>query len=112
MHFYSHLISVNELIIELDSLDLSDKERKHLASLLDDNLHSTILDAVFSELGDDDKQTLIQYINEDNKSKIWELLNTKVDAIEDKIKNAAEELKREMKKDLINAKVIKNKNLK
>ncbi len=85
-------------------MDLSQKEKTHLAHLLDSTLHHTILDAVLSELSEEDKKKFMEHLSREENDKIWELLNSKVDNIEEKIKKTAEELKREMHKDIKEAK--------
>jgi hypothetical protein len=102
--FYSHLVNIEEVLVELDTLDLSASEKKHLSELLDANLHNTILDAVLAELSDKDKELFLKHLASDQHDKIWELLNDKVDSIEDKIKLAGESLKKEVHKDIKEAK--------
>ena len=103
--FYTHLIDIESVLIELDELDLSDREKHHLTDLLDANLHNTVLDAVLSELSEEDKKFFLKHLAEDDHNKIWEFLNDKVDNIEDKIKIAAEDLKKEIHKDISEAKI-------
>lgn len=102
--FYSHLIEIESIIVELDKLDLSKEQKHHLASLIDSSLHHTILDAVLSELSPADKKVFIEYLKEDDHGKIWKFLNEKLENIEDKIKKAAGGLKEELHKDLKEAK--------
>ena len=104
--FYSHLIEIETITTELDKMNLSPNEKLHLANLIDESLHHTILDAIFSELKAEDKKTLVTHLSEGKHDKIWNFLNTKVDNVEDKIKKAADELKVEMHKDLQEAKKI------
>lgn len=99
-HFYSHLITVESIVMELDKLNLSLDQKAHLSTLIDSSLHHTVLDAVLSELSPEDKKVFLNHLKEDDKGKIWQFLNEKVDNIEDKIKKAAEDLKSEMHKDL------------
>lgn len=106
-YFYSHLIEIESVISELDKMELSDEERIHLAALLDSSLHHTILDAILSELPDQEKRVFLQHITEGNHDKIWKFLNEKIDGIEDKIKMVAEDLKKELHKDLKKAKGAK-----
>lgn len=106
-YFYSHLIEIESVISELDKMELSNEEKMHLATLLDSSLHHTILDAILSELGDQEKQVFLTSLNENDHVKIWGFLNEKVDNIEDKIKKAAEDLKIEIRKDLKKAKETK-----
>lgn len=98
--FYSNLIEIESIIMELDKLDLTDEQKVHLAGLIDSSLHHMILDAILSELTPADKKVFLNHLKEDNHSKIWQFLNEKVDNIEDKIKKAADDLKTEMHKDL------------
>lgn len=103
-YFYSHLIEIESIIIELDKLDLSDEQRKHLANLVDSSLHHTILDAVLSELSEEDKRIFLKHVHENNHDKIWKFLNDKTVSIEKKIQKAAEDLKKELHDDLKEAK--------
>lgn len=103
-YFWTHLIELDSLIIELDKLDLTDEQRHHLANLLDSSIHHTILDAILSELSDQDKRVFVQHLNEGDHKKIWKFLNEKVRGVEDKIKKAAEDLKNELHEDLKKAK--------
>ena len=108
-HFYSHLVQFEELFIELDSLNLSVDERHQLGQLIDSNLHHTILDAILSEVPEEEKETVMRVLNSDNHDKIWEHLNSRVVGIEDKIKKAAEEITVQMHKDVKEAKRLKGK---
>ena len=111
MQFYSHLINIQELIIELDTLELSKKEKHELAQLLDSNLHHTILDAVLSELSEEDKRIFIHHLEKGEQKEIWDFLNTKVESIEEKVKKAADDLKEELRKDLKEARIIHHKHI-
>ena len=64
MMFYNNLIEIQSIIIELDKMDLSKEEKVHLATLLDSSLHHTILDAIFSELTDEDKKVFALHLQE------------------------------------------------
>jgi hypothetical protein len=99
-HFYSHLIEMDSLYIELDELNLSESERHGLASLIDANLHSTILNAILSEMAEEDKLKFLDHLRNHDDDKIWTHLNAKVNLIEEKIKKAAGELKDQMHEDL------------
>lgn len=103
-YFYSHLIEIDSIILELDKMGLSDEQKLHLAQLVDSSLHHTILDAVLSELSESDKRVFIKHLNEGESGKIWKFLNDKVDGVEIKIKKAAEDLKKQLHRDLRKAK--------
>lgn len=102
--FYTHLIEIESIIVELDKLDLSEEQKTHLAGLIDSSLHHTILDAVLSELSPQDKIVFLNHLQENDHSKIWKFLNEKVENIEDKIKKTAGDLKKELHEDLKEAK--------
>lgn len=103
-HWYTHLIEIESVIIELDKMDLSKGEKLHLAYLIDSSLHHTILNAVFSELNDSDKRQFANHLADGNHDKIWHFLNEKVKDIENKIQQAAQDLKQKLTKDLKEAK--------
>jgi hypothetical protein len=102
--FYSELLNFDSLITELQGLDISNEEREHLILLVNSNLHTTIVDAILEELNDEDKEKFLSHLMTNDNEKIWELLNVKTVQIEDKIKRAAEELKKELHDDIENIK--------
>lgn len=99
-HFYSHIVDTTSLIDALQELGLANEEVDELVSLAHDNLHHTVLDAILSELSEDDKKTFLLHIAEEKHDKIWELLFAKVENIEQKIKNAADTLTKELHTDI------------
>ncbi|EKD64825.1 MAG: hypothetical protein ACD_50C00290G0002 [uncultured bacterium] len=99
-NFYSHLIETSLISLELADLDLSKDERIHLLQLAEDNIHHTILDAILSELSEEDKKTFLHHLSKDDHDKVWEHLKQKIENIEDKIKSAAESIKKELHKDI------------
>lgn len=105
--WYSHLIEIDQVFVELDQLNLSSEEKLHLAKLIDSSLHHTILDAVLSQLSESDKRKFMNQLTENNHDKIWQFLNGKIDNIEEKIKKIAEGLKKELAKDLKKAKSLR-----
>ncbi|RJQ28027.1 hypothetical protein C4577_00155 [Candidatus Parcubacteria bacterium] len=102
--FYSHLVEIDSLIVELNSLDLSEEEKNHLVSLAHSSLEHTILDAILSELSEEDKKLFLTHLAQEKHDKIWEVLNSKIENIEEKIKKTAEALKIELRKDIDEAK--------
>ena len=100
MNWYTHLVEIDSIMIELDQMNLSKEEKLHLAHLVDSSLHHTIVNVVLSQLSEEDKRRFVNHLNENDNDKIWKFLNEKVDNLEAKIKKSAEELKSEMNKDL------------
>ncbi len=103
-YFYSHIIELEEVLVELDSIDLNEKQRMHLSALIDSSLHHLILDAVLNELHEKDKEKFLELLYKGEHDKIWEHLNGKVDNIEEKIKLVADDLKKQLRKDIKEAK--------
>lgn len=99
-HFFSHLIEIDSLHIELESLDMEEQEKEEVRDLIEKNLYHTILDAVLSELSEEDKKMFLSHLAEEDHTKTWELLNRKVENIEEKIKQTAEDVKRELHNDI------------
>lgn len=104
--FYAELVEIESIVSELDKIEVSKEEKLHLAKLIDSSLHHVILDIILSQLPKADRRVFIDYLKEDNHIKIWKFLNEKIDGVEKKIKNAAEDLKIEFHKDLKNAKKL------
>lgn len=104
-NFYSHLIEIETLTTELDQLEMSDGEKAHLATLIDSSLHHTVLDAILSELSEEDKKVFMKHLSSEDHGKVWELLNEKVEDVEGKIKKSADELKTQLHKDVREAKI-------
>lgn len=104
-HFYSHLITIESLSLSLDTLSLSKDERQHLLSLVEENLHFTIVDTVLSQLDESDKKTFLKRLQHaDNHEKLWEFLLSKKKAIGHKIRQKAQDLINELHKDIKDAK--------
>lgn len=99
-HFYSDVVETSSISLAIAEMDMTTEERKHLISLVEENLHHAILDSVLSELTNKDKQEFIELFAEGDDEKVWHLLKSRVDNIEDKIKKTADELKKELHKDI------------
>lgn len=98
--FYSHLVKIESLVVQLHSMNLSDSEKAHLVALIDSSLHHTILDAILSELSEEDKKLFLSHVATDAHDKTWKLLNEKVDKIEEKIQKSADLLTRQLREDI------------
>lgn len=103
-YFYSHIVETESIVVELNQMGLTGEEKAHLVSLIDSNLHHTILDAILSELSEEDKKIFLKHLASENHSKVWEFLNEKIKNIEDKIKKASDDLKKQLQKDIKEAK--------
>jgi len=99
-HFYSHLIEIDSLIVEISNLEIEDHEKKHLINLAESSIYHAVLDSILSELKEEDKKIFLEHLASDNHEKIWKHLNQKIENIEEKIKSAAETLKKELRDDV------------
>lgn len=106
-HFYSYIVETDTLFMEIDSLEISTGEKEHLKSLAESNIHHSIIDTVLSELNPEDKKAFLEHMESKNADRIWKFLNARVVNIEEKIKQAAHEVKKELHKDLKEAKESK-----
>jgi hypothetical protein len=102
--FYSHLVEIETVTIELDSIDLADHEKHQLAGLVDSNMHNVVMDAILSKLSDEDKRKFAEIAHSENHQAVWEFLKDKSSDIESEIKKAAADFKAELHKDLKEAK--------
>lgn len=107
-HFYHTVIEIESIIASLDELNLSDSEKKHLAELIDSSMHHTILDLVLSELKEGEKEAFLKTMHTEGHEKTWEFLNTRIESIEDKIKESAKKLREKIKDDIKESKRLRS----
>jgi predicted transcriptional regulator len=101
--FYSHLIETTDISIRLTEMDLTKDEKVHLTSLLEANIHSTIVHNILSELSEEDKKVFLKNLVNNKHQKTLDHLGAKIEKLEDKIKKSVEDLKKELLKDLVQA---------
>ena len=106
-HFFSHLVQLDAIHLHIEELALEDSQREEIIELIDNSLYHTILDAILSELSEEDKKIFLSHMVEDDHDKIWKLLNSKIENIDDKIKKAAEVIKKELHEDIESTKSVK-----
>jgi hypothetical protein len=107
-HFYSHIFAFEKFSFHLDSLDLSEDERKELLELAETSFHHIVLDTILSELSSEDKKLFLSHIAKEDHESIWELLHGKIEDAEWKIWRAVEKHRHELRRDIIEAKNKKN----
>ena len=99
-HFFSHLIEVDTLHVELNNLELTDDQKVEIKKLLDESIYHTVLETILSELTEEDKKIFLTHLIADDHGKIWNFVNGKVENIEEKIIKAAEDIKKELHGDM------------
>lgn len=108
--FYSHLIETTDISLKFTELELSEDEKVHLISLVEANIHSVVVDTVLSELSKEDKKTFLKNLVSNDHEKTWEHLNSRIGKLEDKLRKAADNLKKDLIKDLVEAKKLSKEN--
>lgn len=105
MHFYSHLIKIETVIIELESMDLSLKQKHDLAAVIDSAIHNQVLDLILSKLTQDDKKVFLEkmYLNPHDLT-ILDFLKEKISGLEEQITREVDILVVELHQDLKQAK--------
>lgn len=69
-----------------------DNEKEEVKKIIDESIYHTVLDAILSELSEEDKKVFLSHLVDDDHEKIWDFVNNKVENIEDKIKKAADDI--------------------
>jgi len=103
-HFYSHLIDFEPIVVTLTELEFEDAEREGLLEIAGDSVHHAVLDVILSELSDDDKKEFLRLLLDEGHEQVWEHLNSRVENIEEKIKDTARKLQEELHKDIHDSK--------
>ena len=98
--FYSHLVTIDSLVTQLDQLEVTQDEKAHLIEIAASSIHYSILDTALSNLSGEDKKTFMMHINSNDHGEAWKFLKKKATGIDKKIKQKAEDLKKEFKKDI------------
>lgn len=99
--FYAHIVEIHTLTEKLDELDLKDDHKKQLSELIDATIHQTVLDVILSSLPPKDKELFIHKMHQNpDDAELMEFLKERVGDIEDQIKLAVKELKKELHEDI------------
>lgn len=99
-HFYTHLIEIDSVYTELDTLPLHKHEKDELIEIVHSTIHHVVIDTILSELTEEDKKTFLNHIHAENHDAIWKLLNEKTQESEKKIRLSIENLKKELHQDI------------
>lgn len=98
--FYSHIITIDSVILALSGLTITEQEKDELILLAEKSLHQVVLDTVLSELSEKDKKLFLAHLHRNEHDKIWELLHKTTESIENKIEQAVGQLTYELHKDI------------
>lgn len=106
-HFYAHLIETTDITLELGEMNLTPEERVHLISLVDANIHSSVINTVLSSLDEKNKKIFLSNLMVSNHTKTLDHLKQNSRDIEIKIQQIISDVKKELLEDLKRAKKIK-----
>ncbi|MFW5703598.1 MAG: hypothetical protein ACOCXQ_02080 [Patescibacteria group bacterium] len=102
--FYNHIVTTHTVHHALHNVSLEPHEKHELVTLVETHVHYVVLDTVLSELEESDKKQFLSHVHQKKHDKVWELLNARIDQIEDKILTAVQSLIEELHRDIEEAK--------
>ncbi|MBI2026117.1 MAG: hypothetical protein HYT06_01925 [Candidatus Levybacteria bacterium] len=108
-HFYSHLVETTHITLEIAELDVKSKERVHLLSLVEANIHTAVVSKVLDQLTPEDKKIFLKNLSLENHDKTLSHLKEKVWDIENKLKNEIDKIAKELLEDIKETKSQDNK---
>jgi hypothetical protein len=103
-HFYSDMIGIQDIYVSLEELQLSSDEKQHLTTLLEANIHATVVNTVLPQLPEEEKKTFLKNLLANDHEKTWQHLNQYSQDIEAKISQSLSKLKAEILEDINQAK--------
>lgn len=98
--FYSHLVQIDFLHEELDSLNLKPHEKEELLRHVHGSIHMTVLDVVLSDLPEEHKKTFLEHVAAENQIEVWRHLIKHTVGMEEKIKDKIIALAKEFAEDV------------
>lgn len=99
-HFYSHLVETTHITLEIAELDVTSKERVHLLSLVEANIHTTVVASILDQLEPEEKKKFLSNLSKEDHSKTLSHLKEKVSDIEDKLKKEIDKVTSELLEDV------------
>jgi len=98
--FYSHLITLEVIRVEMNELHLSEKEKEELLKLAESHVHHVMLDEALSRIKGDDKKIFLQHVHLAEHDKALALLRKHSQNIEMHLLHAAHVLLEELRDDI------------
>ena len=99
--FYDHIILIHEIHSEVEMLDVSEKDKKEMVQLIEETVHQRILHSILDHLHKDHhEEFLTRFQAAPQDGALLDFLREKVADIEERIKEAAEEIKYELLKEV------------
>lgn len=93
--FYDHLIKIEEVTIELDNYELTIEEKSEFISLIDETLHNHTLEVILTSISKNLREDFLSMFHQaPHKLELLDFLKKEAPDIEEKIKNCAEKIKK------------------
>lgn len=102
--FYSHLVEIDFLHEEIDSLELEPHEKEELLHHVHGSIHMTVLDIILSDLPEEHKKTFLEHLVVEDHTALWKHVLENTVGIEGKIKEKILQLAQEFAEDVKNVK--------
>lgn len=99
-HFYTHLVEIDTIRLELDRLSIQSAEREELIMIIHESLHHVVIDLVLTELTSSDRKLFLSYVMQGCHDEIWILLEQKIEKPEEKMRNAIKSFVIELHRDI------------
>lgn len=103
-HFYTFLVETTDITIELGNINLKKEERVHLLSLVDANIHASVVKIILDNLDNENKKIFLKNLASNNHTRTWDHLKSNLENAEGKIRKSINETLKELKKDILKAK--------
>lgn len=97
--FYTHLIEIHHISLELEGTEMSEKEKNHLIKIFESAVHTSVMDHVLLSLPDEDHERFLKHADQENHDAVWEILNS-ISNIEEIIRTAAHAVRNEFLRDV------------
>lgn len=96
--FYDHLIIIEEVVIVFDRYNISKKDQKKLISLMDQTLHTNILEVILTHLPKKQHEDFLNmFIQNPNDPRLFDIIKKQGNKnIVKKILNRANKVKKDM----------------
>ncbi len=103
-HFYSHLVTLEHIKVELSGLDLTQEQQEELLQIAQKQIHNVMMDQALSNIKGEDKKVFLQHIANQDHEKAWEVLRKHMQDAEKHFLHAAHEIYEQLREDIHNLK--------
>lgn len=99
-YFYSHIVSLEHVKIELSGLNLTKQEQEELMEISERQLHHVMLNEALSKIKGEDKKLFLHHLAHNEHEKAWDVLCKHTKDAEKHLMHAAHVLYEDLRKDI------------